>query len=66
MISMDEYVRSLEKLEIRKGKSDEALTREEIKPIRSVLVNLIGLLVIQDLICQYKIRIALESKRRSN
>ena len=40
MISMNEYAKSLEKLEVRNGKLDEELTREELKVYKKCIGKL--------------------------
>ena len=43
IVSMEEYARSLEKLEIRKGSSEEKLTETEMKVYRKYIGKLMWL-----------------------
>ena len=45
---MDEYAESLEEIKIREDKSDEELTRDELKILQKYVGNLIGWQKIQD------------------
>ena len=47
-ISMDKYSDSLEEIKIREGKSDEELTRDELKVLRKYVGNLTGWQQAQD------------------
>ena len=39
---MDEYEESLEEIRVREDKSDEELTRDELKVLQSMWENLLG------------------------
>ena len=52
VVSMEDYAKSLEKIEIRKGMPDDPLTEVEMKVIRKYVVML-SWLAIQDQIWQF-------------